>query len=63
MCGFTLPSLTSRHNASILGFMCRLLDDEGQGNLQTFQPTFKTDYTALIQLAIFVFRTSPIFEH
>ena len=33
MCGFTFPYLTDRHNASILGFTCRLLVGEGRGNL------------------------------
>ena len=42
MCGSTFSSLIDRRHASILGFICRLLDGEGRGNLQTFCPTFKT---------------------
>ena len=42
MCGFTFPPLTNSRNASILGLTCRFLAGEGQGNLQTFCPKFKS---------------------
>jgi len=43
MCGFFIPTLVCRRDASILGFTCRLLNGEGQGNLQSFCPSFQTE--------------------
>ena len=43
MCGFSIPTLASRRNASILGFTCRLLNGEGHGNLQSFCPSFQKE--------------------
>ena len=43
MCGFSIPTLASRRNASILGFTCRLLNGEGRGNLQSFCPSFQAE--------------------
>ena len=42
MCGVSFPPLIVRRNASILGLTCRLLADEGRGNLLTFCPKFKS---------------------
>jgi len=43
MCGFSISTLASRRNASILGFTCRLLNGEGRGNLQSFCPSFQKE--------------------
>ena len=41
-CGVSFPPLIVCRNASILGFTYRLLAGEGQGNLLTFYPKFKS---------------------
>ena len=42
MCRVSFPPLIVCCNASILGLTCRLLADEGRGNLMTFCPKFKS---------------------
>ena len=40
VCHSTFPSLESRQHATAIGHLCRLLDDEGCGDLQSLLPPF-----------------------
>ena len=42
ICHSTFPSLESRRHAAAIGLLCRLLDGEGRGDLQSFIPHFVT---------------------
>ena len=42
ICHSTFPSLESRRCAAVIGLLCRLLDGEGRGDLQSFVPRFVT---------------------
>jgi len=42
ICSTTFSSLSSRRQAAAFGLICRLLDGEGHGNLQSFCPHFAT---------------------
>ena len=42
ICHSTFPSLKSRRHATAIGLLCRLLDGEGRGDLQSFVPHFVT---------------------
>ena len=42
VCQSTFPSLESRRHATAIGLLCRLLDGEGRGDLQSLLPPFIT---------------------
>jgi len=42
VCSSTFSPLSSRRQAAAFGLICKLLDGEGRGNLQSFCPHFAT---------------------